>query len=162
MYFSKTKIFIISICLSLVLAGSLVIIKSQVQSYNFKKTYGKNNRLLKDSIYLTEKAELLISKSDLLEARSSLKKISGKEGGDLMRRLDQTSFWWDQINRAEKLVSSAEKIQSEINVERSQESIDKLSIDGAKKKKKELQMRLNEVKEAVANNKRRAMLKEKQ
>lgn len=148
----------ILICLIFVLTGGLTI--NQVQFSNDKKTQEKYKNLLEESKKLTERAELLISENELSDARTSIKKIPEKESLDLVRRLDQVTYWWKQVNRAERLVTGAEKIQNDVNVERSQKAIDRLTVGSAYKKKVELQTRLNIVKTVVSNNKRRAILKE--
>lgn len=148
----------ILICLIFVLTGGLTI--NQVQFSNDKKTQEKYKNLLEESKKLTERAELLISENELSDARTSIKKIPEKESLDLVRRLDQVTYWWKQVNRAERLVTGAEKIQNDVNVERSQKAIDRLTVGPAYKKKVELQTRLNIVKTVVSNNKRRAILKE--
>lgn len=90
------------------------------------------------------------------QAQDAIKKLDEKDKTNLMARVEKVRQNWDLVNKANKSVTNAEKVQNDANVKTAQSSIDKIKDEMAKSKKSSLQGILDKVKTTVKNNKERA------
>ena len=102
---------------------------------------------------------LIKEAKDVKTAQDAIKKLDEKDKTDLIARVEKVRQNWDLVNKADKAVTNAEKVQNDANVKTAQSSIDKIKDEMAKSKKSSLQGRLDKVKTAVKNNKERAKAK---
>lgn len=149
---------------ALVLAGSGagVVVNHQAQAQAEKtaqeaKTAHEN--LIKEAKKATEKAETFKAEADVKSAQDAIKKLDEKDKTALISRVEIVRQNWDLVNKADKAVANAEKLQNDANVKTAQASIDKIKAEMAKSKKTALQKRLDKVKTAVKKNKERAKTK---
>lgn len=118
-----------------------------------------HDNLIKEAKKATEKAETFKAEADVKTAQDAIKKLDEKDKTDLITRVEKVRQNWDLVNKANKAVTNAEKVQNDANVKTAQSSIDKIKDEMAKSKKSSLQGRLDKVKTAVKNNKERAKAK---
>ena len=149
---------------ALVLAGSGagVVVNNQAQAQAEKtaqeaKTAHEN--LIKEAKKATDKAETFKAEADVKSAQDAIKKLDEKDKTDLIARVEKVRQNWDLVNKADKAIVNAEKVQNDANVKTAQSAIDKIKAEIAKSKKTALQKRLDKVKTAVKNNKDRAKAK---
>jgi len=142
--------------------GAGVIANNQAQAQAEKtaqeaKTVHDN--LINNAKKATEKAETFKAEADVKTAQDAIKKLNEKDKTDLIARVEKVRQNWDLVNKADKAVVNAEKVQNDSNVKTAQSAIDKTKDNMAKSKKTALQKRLDKVKTAVKNNKERAKAK---
>ncbi|MDT2620891.1 serine protease [Lactococcus petauri] len=148
----------------LVLAGggAGIVANNQAQAQAEKtaqEAKTAHDNLIKKAKKATEKAETFKAEADVKTAQDAIKKLDEKDKTDLIARVEKVRQNWDLVNKANKAVSNAEKVQNDANVKTAQSSIDKIKDEMAKSKKSSLQGRLDKVKTAVKNNKERAKAK---
>ncbi|WP_285013680.1 serine protease [Lactococcus garvieae] len=163
MEFGK-KQWIISGAVVVLLAGggAGIVANNQAQAQAEKtaqEAKTAHDNLIKEAKKATEKAETFKAEADVKTAQDAIKKLDEKDKTDLITRVEKVRQNWDLVNKANKAVSNAEKVQNEANVKTAQSSIDKIKDEMAKSKKSSLQGRLDKVKTAVKNNKERAKAK---
>lgn len=149
---------------ALVLAGggAGVIANNQAQAQAEKtaqEAKTAHDNLIKEAKKATENAETFKAEVDVKTAQDAIKKLDEKDKTDLIARVEKVRQNWDLVNKADKAVANAEKVQNDANVKTAQTAIDKIKSEMAKSKKIALQKRLDKVKTAVKNNKDRAKAK---
>jgi colicin import membrane protein len=149
---------------ALVLAGSGagVVVNNQAQAQAEKtaqEAKTAHESLIKEAKKATEKAETFKDEADVKSAQDAIKKLDEKDKTALISRVEIVRQNWDLVNKSDKAVANAEKLQNDANVKTAQVSIDKIKAEMAKSKKADLQKRLDKVKTAVKNNKDRAKAK---
>ena len=160
MEFGK-KQWIISGAVVVLLAGggAGIVANNQAQAQAEKtaqEAKTAHDNLIKEAKKATEKAETFKAEADVKTAQDAIKKLDEKDKTDLIARVEKVRQNWDLVNKADKAVTNAEKVQNDANVKTAQSSIDKIKDEMAKSKKSSLQGRLDKVKTAVKNNKERA------
>lgn len=163
MEFGK-KQWIISGAVVVLLAGggAGIVANNQAQAQAEKtaqEAKTAHDNLIKEAKKATEKAETFKAEADVKTAQDAIKKLDEKDKTDLIARVEKVRQNWDLVNKADKAVTNAEKVQNDANVKTAQSSIDKIKDEMAKSKKSSLQGRLDKVKTAVKNNKERAKAK---
>ncbi|MFK4782116.1 serine protease [Lactococcus petauri] len=163
MEFGK-KQWIISGAVVVLLAGggAGIVANNQAQAQAEKtaqEAKTAHDNLIKEAKKATEKAETFKAEADVKTAQDAIKKLDEKDKTVLITRVEKVRQNWDLVNKANKAVSNAEKVQNDANVKTAQSSIDKIKDEMAKSKKSSLQGRLDKVKTAVKNNKERAKAK---
>lgn len=163
MEFGK-KQWIISGAVVVLLAGggAGIVANNQAQAQAEKtaqEAKTAHDNLIKEAKKATEKAETFKAEADVKTAQDAIKKLDEKDKTDLIARVEKVRQNWDLVNKADKSVTNAEKVQNDANVKTAQSSIDKIKDEMAKSKKSSLQGRLDKVKTAVKNNKERAKAK---
>lgn len=163
MEFGK-KQWIISGAVVVLLAGggAGIVANNQAQAQAEKtaqEAKTAHDNLIKEAKKATEKAETFKAEADVKTAQDAIKKLDEKDKTDLITRVEKVRQNWDLVNKANKAVTNAEKVQNDANVKTAQSSIDKIKDEMAKSKKSSLQGRLDKVKTAVKNNKERAKAK---
>ncbi|WP_017370617.1 hypothetical protein [Lactococcus garvieae] len=158
------KQWIIGGAVALVLAGggAGVIANNQAQAQAEKtaqEAKTAHDNLIKEAKKATENAETFKAEVDVKTAQDAIKKLDEKDKTDLIARVEKVRQNWDLVNKADKAVANAEKVQNDTNVKTAQTAIDKIKSEMAKSKKTALQKRLDKVKTAVKNNKERAKAK---
>lgn len=158
------KQWIIGGAVALVLAGggAGIVANNQAQAQAEKtaqEAKTAHDNLLKEAKKATEKAETFKAEADVKTAQAAIKKLDEKEKTALIARVEKVRQNWDLVNKADKAVANAEKVQNDANVKTAQSAIDKIKAEMAKSKKTALQKRLDKVKTAVKNNKDRAKAK---
>lgn len=158
------KQWIIGGAVALVLAGggAGVAVNNQAQAQAEKTAQEAkmaHDNLIKAAKDATEKAEIFKAEADVKSAQDAIKKLDEKDKTDLISRVEKVRQNWDLVNKADKAVVNAEKVQNDANVKTGQTAIDKIKDNMAKSKKTALQKRLDKVKTAVKNNKERAKAK---
>ncbi|USI66999.1 serine protease (plasmid) [Lactococcus petauri] len=158
------KQWIIGGAVALVLAGggAGIVANNQAQAQAEKiaqETKTAHDNLIKEAKKATEKAETFKAEADVKSAQDAIKKLDEKEKTALIARVEKVRQNWDLVNKADKVVVNAEKVQNDANVKTAQSAIDRIKDDMAKSKKTALQKRLDKVKTAVKNNKDRAKAK---
>lgn len=158
------KQWIIGGAVALVLAGGGVgiVANNQAQAQAEKtaqEAKTAHDNLLKEAKKATEKAEAFKGEADVKTAQDAINKLDEKDKTALIVRVEKVRQNWDLVNKADKAVANAEKIQNDTNVKTAQTAIDKIKDNMAKSKKTDLQKRLDKVKTAVKNNKERAKAK---
>ncbi|WP_338954989.1 serine protease [Lactococcus petauri] len=142
--------------------GAGIVANNQAQAQAEKTAQEAKNahdNLIKEAKKATEKAETFKAESDVKTAQDAIKKLDEKDKTDFIARVEKVRQNWDLVNKADKAVTNAEKVQNDVNVKTAQSSIDKIKDEMAKSKKSSLQVRLDKVKTAVKNNKERAKAK---
>jgi peptidoglycan DL-endopeptidase CwlO len=155
------KQWIVGGAVALVLAGggAGIVANNQAQAQAEKtaqEAKTAHDNLIKEAKKATEKAETFKAEADVKTAQDAIKKLDEKEKPALIARVEKVRQNWDLVNKADKAVTNAEKVQNDANVKTAQSSIDKIKDEMAKSKKSALQGRLDKVKTAVKNNKERA------
>lgn len=152
------KQWIVGGAVALVLAGggTGIVVNNQAQAQAEKTAH---DNLIKAAKTATEKAETFKAEADVKSAQDAIKKLDEKDKTSLISRVEKVRQNWDLVNKADKAVTNAEKVQNDANVKTAQTSIDKIKDNMAKSKKADLQKRLDKVKTAVKNNKDRAKAK---
>ncbi|MDG6112237.1 MULTISPECIES: serine protease [Lactococcus] len=163
MEFGK-KQWIISGAVVVLLAGggAGIVANNQAQAQAEKtaqEAKTAHDNLIKEAKKATEKAETFKAEADVKTAQDAIKKLDEKDKTALIARVEKVRQNWDLVNKADKAVTNAEKVQNDANVKTAQSSIDKIKDEMAKSKKSSLQGRLDKVKTAVKNNKERAKAK---
>lgn len=163
MEFGK-KQWIISGAVVVLLAGggAGIVANNQAQAQAEKtaqEAKTAHDNLIKEAKKATEKAETFKAEADVKTAQDAIKKLDEKDKTDLIARVEKVRQNWDLVNKADKAVTNAEKVQNDANVKTAQTAIDKIKDNMAKSKKVDLQKRLDKVKTAVKNNKDRAKAK---
>lgn len=158
------KQWIVGGAVALVLAGggAGVVANNQAQAQAEKtaqEAKTAHDNLIKDAKKETEKAETFKAEGDVKSAQDAIKKLEEKDKTPLIARVEKVRQNWDLVNKADKAVANAEKVQNDANVKTAQAAIDKIKDNMAKSKKTALQKRLDKVKTAVKNNKDRAKSK---
>lgn len=158
------KQWIIGGAVALVLAGggAGIVANNQAQAQAEKTAQEAKtayDNLIKEAKKATEKAETFKAEADVKTAQDAIKKLDEKDKTDLIARVEIVRQNWDLVNKADKAVTNAEKVQNDANVKTAQSSIDKIKDEMAKSKKSSLQGRLDKVKTAIKNNKERAKAK---
>lgn len=158
------KQWIIGGAVALVLAGggAGIVANNQAQAQAEKtaqEAKTAHDKLIEEAKKATEKAETFKAKADVKSAQDAIKKLDEKDKTDLIARVEKVRQNWDLVNKADKAVVNAEKVQNDANVKTAQTAIDKIKDNMAKSKKTALQKRLDKVKIAVKNNKDRAKAK---
>lgn len=146
----------------LVGGGAGIVANNQAQAQAEKtaqEAKTAHDNLIKEAKKATEKAETFKAEADVKTAQDAIKKLDEKDKTDLIARVEKVRQNWDLVNKADKAVTNAEKVQNDANVKTAQSSIDKIKDEMAKSKKSSLQGRLDKVKTAVKNNKERAKAK---
>lgn len=142
--------------------GAGIVANNQAQAQAEKtaqEAKTAHDNLIKEAKKATEKAETFKAEADVKTAQDAIKKLDEKDKTDLIARVEKVRQNWDLVNKADKAVTNAEKVQNDANVKTAQSSIDKIKDEMAKSKKSSLQGRLDKVKTAVKNNKERAKAK---
>ncbi|MFK4849288.1 serine protease [Lactococcus petauri] len=142
--------------------GAGIVANNQAQAQAEKtaqEAKTAHDNLIKEAQKATEKAETFKAEADVKTAQDAIKKLDEKDKTDLITRVEKVRQNWDLVNKADKAVTNAEKVQNDPNVKTAQSSIDKIKDEMAKSKKSSLQGRLDKVKTAVKNNKERAKAK---
>ncbi|MFK4944565.1 serine protease [Lactococcus garvieae] len=142
--------------------GAGIVANNQAQAQAEKtaqEAKTAHDNLIKEAKKATEKAETFKVEEDVKTAQDAIKKLDEKDKTDLIARVEKVRQNWDLVNKADKAVTNAEKVQNDANVKTAQSSIDKIKDEMAKSKKSSLQGRLDKVKTAVKNNKDRAKAK---
>ena len=160
MEFGK-KQWIISGAVVVLLAGggAGIVANNQAQAQAEKtaqEAKTAHDNLIKEAKKATEKAETFKAEADVKTAQDAIKKLDEKDKTALIARVEKVRQNWDLVNKVDKDVTNAEKVQNDANVKTAQSSIDKIKDEMAKSKKSSLQGRLDKVKTAVKNNKERA------
>ncbi|MGY3713462.1 serine protease [Lactococcus petauri] len=160
MKFTK-KQWIIGGVIVLVLAGGSagIVANNQAQAQAEKtaqEAKTARDNLIKAAKDATEKAETFKAEADVKSAQDAIKKLDEKDKTAFVARVEKVRQNWDLVNKADKAVANAEKVQKDANVKTAQTAIDKIKDNIAKSKKADLQKRLDKVKTAVKNNKERA------
>ncbi len=155
------KQWIVGGAVALVLAGggTGIVVNNQAQAQAEKtaqEAKTAHDNLIKEAKKATEKAETFKAEADVKSAQDAIKKLDEKDKTSLISRVEKVRQNWDLVNKADKAVTNAEKVQNDANVKTAQTSIDKIKDNMAKSKKADLQKRLDKVKTAVKNNKDRA------
>ena len=163
MEFGK-KQWIISGAVVVLLAGggAGIVANNQAQAQAEKtaqEAKTAHDNLIKEAKKATEKAETFKAEADVKTAQDAIKKLDEKDKTALIARVEKVRQNWDLVNKVDKDVTNAEKVQNDANVKTAQSSIDKIKDEMAKSKKSSLQGRLDKVKTAVKNNKERAKAK---
>ncbi|WP_285023716.1 serine protease [Lactococcus garvieae] len=158
------KQWIVGGAVALVLAGggAGIVANNQAQAQAEKTTQEAktaHDNLIKEAKKATEKAETFKAEADVKSAQDAIKKLDEKDKTALITRVEKVHQNWDLVNKADKAVANAEKVQNDANVKTAQSAIDKIKAEMAKSKKDALQKRLDKVKTAVKNNKDRAKAK---
>jgi colicin import membrane protein len=158
------KQWIVGGAVALVLAGggTGIVVNNQAQAQAEKtaqEAKTAHDNLIKAAKTATEKAETFKAEADVKSAQDAIKKLDEKDKTSLISRVEKVRQNWDLVNKADKAVTNAEKVQNDANVKTAQTSIDKIKDNMAKSKKADLQKRLDKVKTAVKNNKDRAKAK---
>lgn len=158
------KQWIVGGAVALVLAGggAGIVANNQAQAQAEKtaqEAKTAHDNLIKEAKKATEKAETFKAEADVKTAQDTIKKLDEKDKTDLIARVEKVRQNWDLVNKADKAVAIAEKVQNDANVKTAQTSIDKIKDNMANSKKTDLQKRLDKVKTAVKNNKDRAKAK---
>ncbi|MFK4796621.1 serine protease [Lactococcus petauri] len=158
------KQWIVGGAVALVLAGggTGIVVNNQAQAQAEKtaqEAKTAHDNLIKAAKTATEKAETFKAEADVKSAQDAIKKLDEKDKTSLNSRVEKVRQNWDLVNKADKAVTNAEKVQNDANVKIAQTSIDKIKDNMAKSKKADLQKRLDKVKTAVKNNKDRAKAK---
>lgn len=158
------KQWIVGGAVALVLAGggTGIVVNNQAQAQAEKtaqEAKTAHDNLIKEAKKATEKAETFKAEADVKSAQDAIKKLDEKDKTSLISRVEKVRQNWDLVNKADKAVTNAEKVQNDANVKTAQTSIDKIKDNMAKSKKADLQKRLDKVKTAVKNNKDRAKAK---
>ncbi|WP_339011552.1 serine protease [Lactococcus garvieae] len=158
------KQWIIGGAVALVLAGggAGIVANNQAQAQAEKtaqEAKAAHDNLIKAAKDATEKSETFKSEADVKSAQDAIKKLDEKDKTDLIARVEKVRQNWNLVNKADKAVVNAEKVQNDANVKTAQTAIDKIKDNMAKSKKTALQKRLDKVKTAVKNNKDRAKAK---
>jgi len=158
------KQLIVGGAVALVLAGggAGIVANNQAQAQAEKtaqEAKTAHDNLIKAAKDATEKAETFKAEADVKSAQDAIKKLDEKDKTDLIARVEKVRQNWDLVNKADKAVVNAEKVQNDANVKTAQTAIDKIKDNMAKSKKTALQKRLDKVKIAVKNNKDRAKAK---
>lgn len=148
---------------ALVLAGggAGVIANNQAQAQAEKtaqEAKTAHDNLIKEAKKATEKAETFKAEADVKTAQEAIKKLDEKDKTSLISRVETVRQNWDFVNKADKAVTNAEKVQNDTNVKTAQSAIDKIKAEMAKSKKTALQKRLDKVKTSVENTKKQAQL----
>lgn len=146
----------------LVGGGAGIVANNQAQAQAEKtaqEAKTAHDNLIKEAKKAAEKAETFKAEADVKTAQDAIKKLDEKDKTDLIARVEKVRQNWDLVNKADKAVTNAEKVQNDANVKTAQSSIDKIKDEMAKSKKSSLQGRLDKVKTAVKNNKERAKAK---
>lgn len=142
--------------------GAGIMVNNQAQAQAEKtaqEAKTAHDNLIKEAKKATEKAETFKAEADVKTAQDAIKKLDEKDKTNLIARVEKVRQNWDLVNKADKAVTNAEKVQNDANVKTAQSSIDKIKDEMAKSKKSSLQGRLDKVKTAVKNNKERAKAK---
>jgi hypothetical protein len=158
------KQWIIGGAVALVLAGggAGIVANNQAQAQAEKtaqEAKTAHDKLIEEAKKATEKAETFKAEADVKSAQDAIKKLDEKDKTDLIARVEKVRQNGDLVNKADKAVVNAEKVQNDANVKTAQTAIDKIKDNMAKSKKTALQKRLDKVKAAVKNNKDRAKAK---
>lgn len=158
------KQWIVGGAVALVLAGggAGIVANNQAQAQAEKtaqEAKTAHDNLIKEAKKATEKAETFKAEADVKTAQDAIKKLDEKDKTALIARVEKVRKNWDLVNKADKAVTNAEKVQNDANVKTAQTSIDKIKDNMANSKKTDLQKRLDKVKTAVKNNKDRAKAK---
>jgi colicin import membrane protein len=158
------KQWIIGGAVALVLAGggAGIVANNQAQAQAEKtaqEAKTAHDNLIKEAKKATEKAKTFKAEADVKTAQDAIKKLDEKDKTALIALVEKVRQNWDLVNKADKAVANAEKVQNDANVKTAQSAIDKIKAEMAKSKKTALQKRLNKVKTAVKNNKDRAKAK---
>ncbi|WP_341485211.1 serine protease (plasmid) [Lactococcus garvieae] len=158
------KQLIVGGAVALVLAGggAGIVANNQAQAQAEKtaqEAKTAHDNLIKAAKDATEKAETFKAEVDVKSAQDAIKKLDEKDKTALISRVEKVRQNWDLVNKADKAVVNAEKVQNDANVKTAQSAIDKIKDNLAKSKKADLQKRLDKVKTAVKNNKDRAKAK---
>lgn len=151
-----------AVALVLVGGGAGIVANNQAQAQAEKtaqEAKTAHDNLIKEAKKATEKAETFKAEADVKSAQDAIKKLDEKEKTALIARVEKVRQNWDLVNKADKAVINAEKVQNDANVKTAQSAIDKIKAEMAKSKKDALQKRLDKVKTAVKNNKDRAKAK---
>lgn len=163
MKFTKKQWMISSAVVVLLAGGGAGIVANNQAQAQAEKTALEaktaHDNLIKEAKKATEKAETFKAEADVKTAQDAIKKLDEKDKTDLIARVEKVRQNWDLVNKADKAVTNAEKVQNDANVKIAQSSIDKIKDEMAKSKKSSLQGRLDKVKTAVKNNKERAKAK---
>jgi hypothetical protein len=155
------KQWIVGGAVALVLAGggAGVVANNQAQAQAEKtaqEAKTAHDNLIKDAKKATEKAETFKAEGDVKSAQDAIKKLEEKDKTPLIARVEKVRQNWDLVNKADKAVANAEKVQNDATVKTAQTAIDTLKADMTKAKKSDLQKRLDKVKTTVKNNKAKA------
>jgi hypothetical protein len=158
------KQWIAGACVAVLLAGggAGIVANNQAQAQAEKtaqEAKTAHDNLIKEAKKATEKVETFKDEADVKTAQDAIKKLDEKDKTYLIARVEKVRQNWDLVNKANKAVTNAEKVQNDANVKTAQSSIDKIKDNMAKSKKTALQKRLDKVKTAVKNNKERAKAK---
>lgn len=160
MKFTKKQWMISGAVVVLLAGGGAGIVANNQAQAQAEKTAQEaktaHDNLIKEAKKATEKAETFKAEADVKTAQDAIKKLDEKDKTDLIARVEKIRQNWDLVNKADKAVTNAEKVQNDANVKTAQSSIDKIKDEMAKSKKSSLQGRLDKVKTAVKNNKERA------
>lgn len=151
-----------AVALVLVGGGAGIVANNQAQAQAEKtaqEAKTAHDNLIKEAKKATEKAETFKAEADVKSAQDAIKKLDEKEKTALIASVEKVRQNWDLVNKADKAVINAEKVQNDANVKTAQSAIDKIKAEMAKSKKDALQKRLDKVKTAVKNNKDRAKAK---
>lgn len=163
MKFTKKQWMISGAVVVLLAGGSAGVIANNQAQAQAEKTAQEAktayDNLIKEAKKATEKAETFKAEADVKSAQDAIKKLDEKDKTTLIARVEKVRQNWDLVNKADKAVANAEKVQNDANVKTAQSAIDKIKAEMAKSKKTALQKRLDKVKTAVKNNKDRAKAK---
>lgn len=163
MKFTK-KQWIIGGAIVLVLAGGSagIVANNQAQAQAEKtaqEAKTAHDNLIKAAKAATAKAETFKSEADVKAAQDAINKLDEKDKTAFFARVEKVRQNWYLVNKANKAVVNAEKVQNDANVKTAQTAINKIKAEMAKSKKIALQKRLDKVKTVVKNNKERAKAK---
>lgn len=145
------KQWIVGGAVALVLAGggTGIVVNNQAQAQAEKtaqEAKTAHDNLIKAAKTATEKAETFKAEADVKSAQDAIKKLDEKDKTSLISRVEKVRQNWDLVNKADKAVVNAEKVQNDANVKTAQTAIDKIKAEIAKSKKTALQKRLDKVK----------------
>lgn len=163
MKFTKKQWMISGAVVVLLAGGGAGIVANNQAQAQAEKTAQEaktaHDNLIKEAKKATEKAETFKVEADVKIAQDAIKKLDEKDKTDLIARVEKVRQNWDLVNKANKAVTNAEKVQNDANVKTAQTAIDKIKDNMVKSKKADLQKRLDKVKAVVKNNKDRAKAK---
>lgn len=163
MKFTKKQWMISGAVVVLLAGGGAGIVANNQAQAQAEKTAQEaktaHDNLINKAKKATEKAETFKAEADVKTAQDAIKKLDEKDKTDLITRVEKVRQNWDLVNKANKAVVNAEKVQNDANVKTAQTAINKIKAEMAKSKKTTLQKRLDKVKTAVKNNKERAKAK---
>lgn len=144
------KQWIVGGVLALVLGGvsAGVVANNQAQA--------QAEKIAQEAKTATEKAETFKAEADVKTAQEAIKKLDEKDKTGFSVRVEKVQLNWELVNKADKAVTNAEKVQNDANVKTAQATIDKIKDGMAKSKKMALQVRLDKVKTTVKAKKDKA------